>query len=375
LTTTVEKLQGSEHKQWRARPGLFPRRDARMVVLDEFHHMTPASKGQRSGHNELINELQSVRDRGFLDVEKAAHARFRSRVRLLTISNPPRRNGFASYRYPCMVIRDLYGTDEAISRLDWLFMSTNDENVKAARHTAPITYTKRLCTILRQRAWFTKASQIHYLDGVEDMARTIGEEWQMQFVSSLPLYTRREKWRSILRVATAIALLRFSHLEDPNHCIVNLGDVQVARDWFEMTFESSHFDCYSLAELQAPQADVNGIEACLMLKVHKAEDRAKLSHLYGPLTRNMVAERLGFAANDRPGVESWMSMMLAIGGLEQSSDHQYSLSQAAKDVIAAIERTSFSPNRSETLRRTYFREPGEFAPEPLRPLPGLERWG
>lgn len=374
LTTTTEKLQGSETRQWRARPGLFPRRDGRMVVLDEFHHMAPRGKTINAGRNELINELQSVRDRGFLDVEKAAHARFRARVRLLTISNPPRRNGFASYRYPCMVLRDLYGTDEAISRLDFLLVSTADESERIERHTSRQVWTQHLCTVIRQRAWLTKPANIDIAEEVVAHANDISDNWQLVYVSSLPLYTRREKWRSLLRVATSVAMLRFSHGEDPNQCVVKRADVEVARDFLEMTFESSSFNDYSLNELQRPQPDVLGIEACLLYPCGE-DSKAKLALLFGPLHRSTIAERLGFTNQDKVGIEKWMSMLMTFGGMEEVHDATgaYSLTACGKATISAIMQTKWDGSRRDTLRRKYFDNELLLSIE-LRPLAGLEQW-
>lgn len=230
-------------KQYRAKPGLFPRNNGKCIMIDEFHSVTDtdAMKDEKG----FMSNLQSARSDGVMSSAKMGAATLPSAVRLITVSN----NSPESKEYRCEEVMDLYKRTEQVRRLDSAMWIERYDGPKSITDPVPNVWTHERCERLMRRAWAMKPDDIIVTEGAEfEIARLVCE-WTEKYkyaIDRIPLFGGAEKSQSLRRMAVSVANMCFSHPEDePHRCLVTEAHVIVAANWFDITWNNIDYDRFA----------------------------------------------------------------------------------------------------------------------------------
>lgn len=231
LTMGMDMAQRGQRAMMK--PGLFPRADGRMLVVDEFHNWPP----------KLILELQNTRDVGEVHSAKIYGAsKIPARVRLLTISN----ERDLPLNYLCEHVQQQYVTKESLARMDFA-LGVPPLPEETALPMVQHAWTSELCTTLLRRAWMLTENDVEFEEGIDDLLAGGVSDLESAYYDELPLFTREEKPNSVLRVAVAAANILFSHPKGhPERCLVRRCHVEFALEWLDHTYRSVAYDAYSV---------------------------------------------------------------------------------------------------------------------------------
>lgn len=310
ISANVRRPNGN----YRVQPGLFPRNHRGMITMDEFHVMNA------TGRRHIMESLQEARDSGWVQSLKAAgNVQMLSAVRLLTLANPIGRHGFRSYRMKAPMVLDLYGTPEAVARLDFCLM-IDDRAAELAKRQAvkevQHRFTSELCHVLLRRAWDMAPEDIIFEDGVLHLVDEINESWGQVLVTDLPLYTGPEKRLSLLRMAVATALVSFAHpLANLKVCPVRKCHVEFAKWTMEQLWDSSDFTRYcNLSPKRKKVIKPERAEWFLTRYFPDPEQFASaFGHLFGSFHRLDLAAILPLEPRD---VDKWLAEMVSLQVIE-----------------------------------------------------------
>jgi hypothetical protein len=305
--------------QQRVRPGLFPRNHGRMIVLDEAHLMVS------NDGDTVFPILQGARDCGRVDGAKVYGSQsLPGAVRLVTIANwlDGSKHSFA---FPCEHFLRLYGSPEAMSRLDFgIVVDESDDEVGPAE--VAHDFTKELLQATLLRAWNMDSKSICIDNDAQKLAVTYcQEEWAHRFNESFPLFTRKEKPISVIRIAIAIANLTMSHVTgDLSTCHVRKVHVEWAAQWLEHTWENTGYNNFSNATFAAEKLEnYNKSEAQLVIPLDLKDPRhavTTLSSMIGVRNRDEVRHYSGM---DYQKFDDWMAKCIRAGVFEIARTGDY----------------------------------------------------
>ncbi len=237
-------------KQGLLKPGLYPRCNGKMLVLDEWHFLI--QNAMRSNQDHPMTWMQSGRDEGRVSGIKMYGARdLPAKVRFCVIANWMR-NRRRSFEYPCEHVGAMYGSPETLARLDFALPVESEPTQRGLDKAAQFWTTER-CRALMLRAWSQEAAQVIIEPSAADLAWAKTGQWKGNYDSeNLPLFTPEEKAFSVMRIAVAIANVTFSHVKhDPYSVQVRPVHVEWAARWLEHTWAASGYDLYSKARMTA----------------------------------------------------------------------------------------------------------------------------
>ncbi len=231
LTMGGDRSDGS----YKVKPGLFPRNNKKMLVLDEFHI---AMK------EDVLKHLQGARDDGRVFATKVFGSRMMpAAVRFCAIANwPTERNRF---RFLCEHMKSLYKTPEALRRLDFA-IAVGDRPTEVELVPADRDWDDAVARALALRAWSMDESTVHLTKEAIRYAKQKCEEWTGFYSENIPLFTPEEKHLTLLRIAIAVSNLTFHHPKgDPYSALVEVGHVEWAASFLQQTWEVCGYDAYS----------------------------------------------------------------------------------------------------------------------------------
>jgi len=381
---------------WLTTPGLFPRSDGGLVALDEFQAMEIRGRMGAS----FFEDFNSVRQNGTLDVMKAGRElRFPARIRMLTISNPPSKHGFAVYRQPCEVLRDLYGKEQTIGRLDlaWILAKPGSDGDfrtqdREARASVIHRWRQDLAHALVLRAWGMQPSEIVVTEGAWSTALETVEMWSSEFsTKALALFNGLASRDTVIRMATAIANTRFSHPPgQPMSCVVTKGDVAIGAAFIRDSWIQGGYDMLSLGVLAPEPARYFAVEYLLTAFCLSTVELGKISRLTPmPRGKGDLAALLGIPPNNQTlPLESWVSEMLAAKGLREENRGEYVFTDVALGISESYRvrmengKEGFEDwflGRRKSLDTRWKRDRGDrdasmFGSTELAPLAGCERF-
>jgi len=307
LTMGGERLEGG----YKLKPGLFPRSHKKMLVLDEFHIVVKEN---------ILKHLQGARDDGRVFAAKVYGSRMMpAAVRFGTIANWP--HDREKFRFLCEHFQAIYGTPECLSRTDFCLV-VHDEPTESGLVEVPHYWSDLLVRALILRAWALDETMVHIDPKAIAYAKQKCKDWTGYYAPGIPLFTPEEKHLSILRLATAIANLLFSHLPgELYHTRVNIGHVIWATEFLTKVWAWCEYDSYSIVTerkktLDRP-FDVEA-EITVGLDLIKAADAASLlPDFLGGLSVNQAGVMLG---KDHYDTMKWINKMIRLGVLTQVRD-------------------------------------------------------
>ena len=303
-------------------PGLFPKNNRKMLFLDEFHHM-------KSGDANVMVHLQSARDEGKVSALKVyGDLKLPASVRLLTAGNWAKRTR-GSFQFFCQHLQHLYGVPEALSRMDFAWCV--HEPVKMVPEEADHHWTPELARALILRAWAMEPHQIHFDEGIVELAKQTAAEWDNIYAADdLALHTGTEKYHSILRIATAIANICYSHPDGkPNECKVRMVHVRWAIAWLIRCWENLQYDQFSQRRIAARTLTQPSRVECALTVWLDLGDPDHASNILSRLTEANSPKSLQSLILGNGDVEEvkhyyrWVNMMLRYGALFERSENAH----------------------------------------------------
>jgi len=290
----------------RVRPGLFPRNHGRMVVLDEAHLMVNIAG------EPVFPILQGARDSGRVDGAKVYGSQtMPGAVRLVTISNWLDGSKF-SYAFPCEHLLKLYGSPEALSRLDF-GIPVDESDDEIGPQPVEHQWTQELLQATVLRSWNMDAKSIFVDEDAQKLAVTYcQEEWAHRFNEGMPLFTRKEKPISVIRIAISIANLTMSHvMGDLSSCHVRRVHVEWAANFLEHTWELLGYGNMSSASFSAQHLE-NPMksEANLIVPIDLREPRHAVTTLSAMIGVRHKEEIKNYCGLEFQAFERWMTLCI-----------------------------------------------------------------
>jgi hypothetical protein len=350
---TIGAAQGTKN---RLKPGLFPRCHRKMLYLDEAHVMV-----EKSQENPMMH-LQSARDVGTVGGVKIYGSRtLAACVRLVAIFNWARGN-IRAFQFACQHLLHLYGAPESLSRLDYAVpvIGLPDPTPEPIKHQ----WTRELTQVLILRAWSMTEEMIHFTPEALRFADQACQDWSEVFTEDLPLFTRKEKPYSLLRIAVAIANMTFSHPQGKvDECEVRLCHVQWAVNWLERTWAGLAYDELSAktkgtVEVSQPFR-VEKLFSCYPGLVDADSAARILPEFFGFYGKQKLMSLLG---KDPQDTERWLNNMIGYGAF------RFDKSQNGFHIEVGL-----TPGGHQILRNLYVLST-EYPDEYVRRYRALENW-
>ncbi|GAF99516.1 unnamed protein product, partial [marine sediment metagenome] len=238
-------------------------------------------------------------------------------VRFGAIGNWP--HDREKFRFLCEHFLAIYGTPESLRRADFGLV-VHEEPSETGLVETEHWWESEIVQALILRAWAMDETMIHISDKAIAYAKQKCQEWAGFYDHNLPFFTPEEKHYSLLRIATALANILFSHPPgQPYQVKVNVGHVVWAAEWLRQTFVWSGYDKYSVVTTQKKTLERPldaEAEFTVTLNLAKAPDAAMLlPQFLGGFTQADCGAYLGL---DHYDVGKWLSKMIRLGVLFQS---------------------------------------------------------
>lgn len=241
-TSRAGLVGGTDRKQ-RFMPGLFPRCHKKALVLDEVHKLV---KGVDKHWADWVQDCRRVGQAS--SVKVSGSIKVPARARFLAISNWTRESKSA-FGHICEHLRNLYGSPEAIGRIDFaLAVEADKSSLREELPKVPQFWTVERTRALILRAWSQTVEMVHVDDEVHDLIDEQCYSWndRFGFNERVPLFNVHGTGNSLLRVAIAIANVCFSHVEGkPLHVHVRKVHAEWAIEWIKLTWERNDFASYA----------------------------------------------------------------------------------------------------------------------------------
>lgn len=319
------------------RPGLLPKSHRKLLCLDEFHWLV---NSRILGQDHPMSWLQSARDEGRVyGVKIYGDRALPAKVRFLTISNWARSRR-RTFTYACEHLAWMYGSPETLSRLDFGVVvegPPSQFDFDEVEHRWQADYAKALIL----RAWAQDATQVILEPEAEQLAFEASDSWKHVYAyDKIPLYTPEEKPYSILRIATAVANICFSHhMRDPYSVIVRPVHVQWAIQWLKSMWDACEYDRFSRATITVNANDSPfGIERFLVAYLRLDDPQGAiriLAALMNGFTKDEI-QMLGIQPQDQTLFLSKGLKMNALHPSGEESRNKFVLTDAAHDIALRL---------------------------------------
>lgn len=300
-------------------PGAFPRANGKMFWLDETHFLV--QNELRRGGEHPLSWLQSARAEGKVSGIKQYGARdLPARVRLGLISNWMD-NSRRRYQFRCQHLLALYGTPETLARLDFGIAVDGKPTQNTLERTRQ-WWTPERTSALMKRAWSQKASQVVITDEAMTAARDAIDGWEGIYDAEvIPLFTPEEKLYSVLRTATALANLCFSHPKhDLNGVEVRGVHVEWVRRWFERCWEVLEYKDWSERRTRSQQVGQPLLAEKVLTFDIGLDDFDRVETVLGSLMRpNTSAELAAITGRPMAEITRWISIACGLNILDREA--------------------------------------------------------
>ena len=242
------------------------------------------------------------------------------------------------------------GHIQGISRLDFpLFVN---DKVQWEDTGAPSVYKLDLIRTLIQRAWSQTIDEVSITSEAFAYAKAQCDKWDSIYdQDEIPLFTGQEKSESLIRVATAVANLVFSHTTDDETLrTVEVREVHVkwACEWMEHCWHEAKYDQHSdsvrrrnlvtnvlqVTALMTADLESHMVEGSLSCLLHEQELREVITLMPG---------------NDYREQQAMFSLFRRCNVLQAYRDHGRSMVGPTKGGEGLIRRIIDLANDNEDL--------------------------
>lgn len=220
--------------------GLFPQQDGTgPVCLDEFSSSRWEGRG-------VMDHLSSTRAEGMVRINKAAHANFRARVRLIMMANPGMGRLMSNIGgYGCEVVTRIIHQPEDVARFD-IAMAVSQEDVPFEVLNTTVPRVDPLWPVHGHRellawGWSRKPHQICWDKGVEGAVGQLAASMVQKYDSEIPLVEPADQRMRIAKLAVSVAAQCFSCDESGERLVVRMEHVYCAGQIFSMVYDKRSF--------------------------------------------------------------------------------------------------------------------------------------
>lgn len=193
------------------RPGLFPRNDRGLTVIDECHDMPRG----------VMEQLSEVRSSGIAHMAKIQDFRQHARCRKLFAANPPSRKDRAlmmdSAAYPVNHVMSVMRTPEDVRRLDAVAGLARSATVREQVHLNRLGTLEEVPERERKAAralvdwiWDLPRDRVQWTGSATEYALAAGRQMLDRYSSNIPLVDHGEAAIKIARWSAAVAGACFS---------------------------------------------------------------------------------------------------------------------------------------------------------------------
>jgi hypothetical protein len=322
------------------KPGVLPRCNKKLLMLDEFHFLV-----QNNVAEHPMSWMQSARDDGVASGVKIYGNRdLPAAVRLAIIANWMN-NKRRVFQFDCEHLGALYGSPETLARLDFA-LAVNDKPTQNTLDAVEQFWTRDRTRALILRAWSQDPSQIIIDEDAADLAKELCREWQDHYDSEqLPLFTPEEKSHGLVRIAIAVANCVFSHPKnDPYSVHVRRVHVQWAANWLLHTWKLSGYDLYSQKRREAHKVvRIFEAERMFTFSLGLEDPEIALSKLEQFLTPFGAMETITLTGLELQQSHNWLSRMIALHVFERVREKnaytvRYQLTAGGQQLVGNLMR-------------------------------------
>lgn len=222
-------------KRWYVTWGKIPSNDRRLCIMDEVKGMTI----------EVVGQLTDMRSSGVAQLIKIEQRKTHARTRLVWSSNPRKEKSMAQHSFGIEAVRDLFGANEDVRRLD-AAMVLQAGQVTAARlkelqsvlPTEPNRYPAQICRDLILWSWTRQTEQVMIeADAMEHVAneavRLCG-----RYTETIPLVDSGSMRQKLLRLSVALACRTFSANDDMTRAVLRKCHVEFLVQYLTRLYDS-----------------------------------------------------------------------------------------------------------------------------------------
>lgn len=234
LSGILGGLQQTHGKKWTLTWGKLPINDRRLVVIDEADEL--ANQG-------IIGQLSGVRSSGVAELVKIQTQKTLSRTRIIWIANP-RHGDLSCYNYGVDVVREVFGKQQDISRLDFAIMcSKNDvpiEEINMRReYDVEHKHTSEACHARVMFAWTRQPHQYRWTVRAEEKILRCATEFGIKYSPEVPLVLGAEMRIKLARLSASLATMMYSvDPEDDGIVVVTEAHVNVVAKWLKSQYSN-----------------------------------------------------------------------------------------------------------------------------------------
>lgn len=241
-------LQQLGSNRWFVCWGVIPMHDRRLVIMEEL----------KGAHLEVVSRLTEMRSSGVAEISKIEKRRAHARTRLIMISNPRSGRPLNAYNFGVEAIKELIGSQEDIRRFDYaVILAANQvdpddlNRLNSSRTEVEHKCTSDICKKAILWAWTRSLDQVRFEKGSEDMCLELATKMCSTFSESLPLCDKGTMRYKLARLATSLAAMTFSTLEDNNEVIlVRVCHVKFIMDWLTEQYSRAEFGYLDYSKAQ-----------------------------------------------------------------------------------------------------------------------------
>jgi hypothetical protein len=225
--------QQTKRGSWNVTWGKLVMNNKGLIILDEADELS------RKG---IIGQLSGVRSTGIAELVQIQSQKAMAKTRIIWISNPLSYR-MSEHNYGVEVIRELFQTQQDISRIDFAVAAAgedvSDELInKKHKETYPHKYKSQACHHSVMFAWSRTADQVRFTQKAEELILKLATDFGNMYYPDIPLVIGAEMRIKIARLAVSIAA-RLNSVDKTGEIVeVKEGHVLCAAEYLHINYDN-----------------------------------------------------------------------------------------------------------------------------------------
>jgi 5S rRNA maturation endonuclease (ribonuclease M5) len=236
-TTRAGLLGGAQQThsgRWTLTWGKLPVNDRGLVTIDEADELHK---------NGTLPLLSGVRSSGKAELIKIQSQRTNARTRIIFIANPLH-GKVNQYNFGVEAIKELFGTQQDISRIDLAICVSRDDItqekiMELQKEKYEHKYTSDICHQGVMFAWSRRPEHIIFAKGTEDLILDMALSFGKKYSSDIPLIIDAEIGLKIARMAVALAIRLYSTDKTGENVIVYPAHVLTIAKFLQDNYDNN----------------------------------------------------------------------------------------------------------------------------------------
>lgn len=233
-TTRSGILGGAQqhNNRWTLTWGKIPLNDKRFIAIDEADNLAESG---------IIQLLSGVRSSGIAEVVMIQTQKTTARTRILWIANPLK-GRITEHNYGVETIKEIFGKQQDISRIDFAMVCAKEEVDKEAinrihEEKYPHKYTSEIAHACVMWAWNRHYNDIVFTKGTEQLILDKANELGEKYSPDIPLILDAEARVKIARMSVALATRLFSTDDEGDKVYVYPAHVEVVTKFLQVLYD------------------------------------------------------------------------------------------------------------------------------------------